>query len=290
MQPPLGTRVVLRFRRPAGSVPSQSDVIGILESLTPEVSVRTASGELSSVPTSAVVVLKSIPPKPVRTSSIRKLERAAAYADTAVECEWVAGWVARAVREPGAGSGALANPGALANSAVPLADPSMPEGGYYHDLCDEPTMRALAAWYAARSLPLQLRLPDRLVRPPASWGRFDERLVLAVDLAELAVDAEELADGELVDGDRVLLGREEGDEEPQWAGLVLGPTASDLPSRIKAQLGEAARRGASRAYLEVPAAGEDAAGENAVTVAARALGFGDHHRARHVRLEFSDPS
>lgn len=237
--------MVLRYRRPEGSVPSQSDVLGVLEALAPLVAVRDAAGALTEVSPADVVVLKAIPPRPVRTSGIRDLEHAAAFADPALEREWVHGWVARAGGDT------------VASSAVPLADPSMPEGGYFHDLLGEPTLRALAAWYAARGLPLRLRLPDRLIRPPAGWLAFDDRLMLAADVP--------------------VSGRE-------WTGLVLDDPAEDpgaAETRILALLDEAARLGASRAYLEVPAGG-------AAEAVARGLGFGDHHRVRHVRLELAD--
>ncbi|WP_024795829.1 GNAT family N-acetyltransferase, cg3035/Rv0428c family [Tomitella biformata] len=257
--PQVGARVVLRYRRPAGSVPSQTDVIGILEVLRPHVGVRGADGTLTTVAPADVMVLKAIPAKPVRTSSIRTLEHALALADPATECEWVAGWVVRA--------------GA---AAVPLADPSMPEGGYFHDLLGEPTMRALTAWYAARGLALQLRLPDRLARPPAGWHTFGERLVLTMDLPA------DLPSPEPAPLDRVLLSA--APDEPAWAVLELGSDTGDvdpeeLRQRIGALLGESARRGADRAVIEVSSALEEAA--------ARGLGFGDHHRVRHVRVELT---
>lgn len=265
--PPLGARVVLRFRLPAGSVPSQSDVIGTLESLAPEVRVRTAGGEVTSVPRSAVVVLKAVPPKPVRTASIRTLEHAAAFADPAAEREWVAGWVARAGVD------------ALSSSAVPLADPSMPEGSYFHSLLGEPTMRALSAWYAARGLPLQLRMPDRLVRPPAGWLGFGERVVLVAEVPDSPGDAVAPA---VEDGDRVLLS--ESPDDTLWAGLVLAAGSAAAPARLAALMAEAARHGAGRAYLELRASDVD------VAAAARTLGFTDHHRVRHVRLELDQPT
>lgn len=270
--PPLGARVVLRYRRPAGSVPSQSDVIGILEAHTPQVAVRAADGELATFSPADVLVLKAVPPRPVRTGAIRALEHAAAFANPAAECEWVAGWVARAGLD------------GLANSAVPLADPSMPEGGYFHDPLGEPTLRALAAWYAARGLPLQLRLPDRLVRPPAGWLGLGERLVLTADLAPGPADgvgylgAGALGAGAFGAGDSVR--RSAAPDDAVWAGLKLGASESDLGPRIAALMNEASGLGARQAYLEL---GQE--GAAALEGAARGLGFADHHRVRHVRLE-----
>lgn len=252
MKPQVGTRVVLRFRRPAGSVPSQSDALGILESLTPAVTVRDAAGGLTTVDPADVVVLKSIPPRPVRTAGIRELERAAAFADPAAETAWVHGWVARAGGDD------------LRSSAVPLADPSMPEGGYFHDLLGEPTLRALADWYEARGLPLRLRLPDRLARPPKSWPVFEERLVLAAGRPDSG----------------------QGRSGLEWSGLVLDDPALDrdeAAARISALLlATVGRAGGGRAYVEAPEGGEAEA-------AARDLGFADHHRVRHVRLRLNPP-
>ena len=262
--PPLGARVVLRFRRPAGSVPSQSDVIGTLESLAPEVRVRTAGGDVTSVPQSAVVALKAIPPRPVRTASIRGLEHAAAFADPTVEREWVAGWVARAGVD------------ALSSSAVFLADPSMPEGGYFRSPLGEPTLRALSAWYAARGLPLQLRMPDRLVRPPAGWLGHGERVVLVAEVADLPTAAA------VADRGRVLMSR--SPDDALWAGLVLDEDSAVVTrAHLAALMAEAAQRGADRAYLELKASDVDP--DTGVAAVARALGFTDHHRVRHVRLE-----
>ncbi|WP_182358048.1 GNAT family N-acetyltransferase, cg3035/Rv0428c family [Tomitella gaofuii] len=170
--PAVGSRVVLRFRREPGSVPSQSDALGTLVALSPLVRVRTADGSEVSVEPGRVVVLKSVPPRPVRTSSIRALESAIAWSRPDIETAWVSGWVARAD-----GADPLAG-----GTATPLADPSMPEGDFFHDLLDTRTLDRLDAWFTGRDLPLTLRLPDRLVRPPAEWHSFGEHLVLTADL------------------------------------------------------------------------------------------------------------
>ena len=47
--PELGTRVTVRYRRPDGSVPPLTDVIGHLLDTTPLVRVRTKTGELPGV-------------------------------------------------------------------------------------------------------------------------------------------------------------------------------------------------------------------------------------------------
>src|SRR5699024_3939738 len=169
-----GSRVVLRYRLPEGSAPSQSDALGTLVALTPAVRVRTAGGDIVEVPPERVVVLKSIPPKPVRTSAIRNLERAVATAPGG-EAEWVAGWVARRADAPGADPLDTA-------AATPLADASMSEGDYFHDLLGAQTLEALEDWYSARGLPLTLRLPDRLVRPPQDWSTSGEHTLLTAAL------------------------------------------------------------------------------------------------------------
>ncbi|GAA4820849.1 GNAT family N-acetyltransferase, cg3035/Rv0428c family [Tomitella cavernea] len=187
--PAVGSRVVLRFRREPGSVPSQSDALGTLVALSPLVRVRTADGAEVSVEPGRVVVLKSVPPRPVRRSAIRAVEFAIAWSRADVETAWVAGWVARAGGAAGtrAPEGApTAYPGGVdplaAGAATPLADPAMPEGDFFHDLLDARTLDTLGAWFTGRGLPLTLRLPDRLVRPPAEWQGFAEHLLLTADL------------------------------------------------------------------------------------------------------------
>lgn len=223
----VGARVVLRYLRPPGSVPSQSDALGTLVALAPLVRVRTADGTEVAVEPERVVVLKTVPPKPVRTTAIRSLERAIALAGPG-DAQWMAGWVARA----GCGG-----PDALrAEAAVPLADATMPEGDYFHDLLGEPTLRALHEWYSARGLPLTLRLPDRLVRPPAAWEGYGEHLVLAAALplddggagtdaggADSTVAAEGDGDAARVSEDGAVTARlSEAPDGRVWAVLTRG--------------------------------------------------------------------
>jgi len=144
----LGRRVVVRYRRPEGSHPPLTDVVGVVtasddDSLTVDgprgsVSVRRAD----------VVVVKAAPPAPQRRGrphtavGTTDLRRLMADGWRAVEEEWLGGWLLRA------SSGFTRR----ANSILPLGDPSLPP-----DAADA----RVEAWYAARGLPpcLQLALP-----------------------------------------------------------------------------------------------------------------------------------
>jgi hypothetical protein len=62
----VGSRVVIRWRRPDDQV---TDVLGVLESVSPEVFVvRRASGEVVTTPRDRVLAAKPIPPTPPRSS------------------------------------------------------------------------------------------------------------------------------------------------------------------------------------------------------------------------------
>ena len=94
--PELGTRVTVRYRRPAGSVPPLTDVIGHL--LRPHhwcVSDEDGCGGASSRPTMWSRYARSAT-TPVRASEIRALEHAAALAWPGVERQWLDGWLLRA--------------------------------------------------------------------------------------------------------------------------------------------------------------------------------------------------
>ncbi len=312
--PTVGTRVVLRYRRELGAVPSQSDALGILEALTPQVRVRTADGAEVAVDPGRVVVLKSVPPRPVRTSSIRALETVLARARPAAHREWVAGWMATAGDAmPDVAVDALA-----VHGATPLADPSMPEGDYFHDLLGSPTLAALHEWYSRRGLPLVLRLPDRMVRPPSAWETSGEHTVLAAALP-LAGDgdagtaaatepaaveagahpARARAVGAVAGGGlpvEVTARLADSPDDATWAVLTLTePGGGDGDSPYDVSVPEAVRRlcrwaagaGASHAVLAVPEATRTTPAFDEPSV--RALGFADHHRCRFVRLRTVDP-
>ena len=62
---PLGTRVVVRYRLPAGGTHSLTDVIGELITHEP-VGIRRADGSLVTIDPDLVVATKPLGPKPVR--------------------------------------------------------------------------------------------------------------------------------------------------------------------------------------------------------------------------------
>ena len=143
--PPIGTRVMIRHRLPAGSVPPLTDVIGHLMQTDPTLQVRTKRGDVVAVAVDDVVVIKALGAAPVRTSDIRNLEHAAALAWPGVERQWLSGWLLRSAR-------GVTHRG---NSAVPLEVEA--------DLSAVP---AIVDWYATRGLTPWLSVPDRLIRLP----------------------------------------------------------------------------------------------------------------------------
>lgn len=317
-KPPVGSRVVLRYRRPPGSTPSQSDALGILVALDPAVVVRSADGAEVSVEPEQVVVLKSVPPRPVRTSAVRNLEHAIVMADADAETEWVQGWVARAGSSATHGGARSVDPLEVdpleVDAAVALADPSMPEWDFFHDLLGVETLRALEHWFAQRDLPLTLRLPDRLVRPPSSWTTFGRHSVLAAKLPLVATRGSTTPGGATrggttrsaaftvevtgplsaqVDGsdDRPAVGVRlaAAPDERVWAVVTTGSSAVAASDQGASQRNELATalalacewahgEGASDACVAVP---DD---DDARNAAARGAGFADHHGCRYVRL------
>ena len=103
--PPIGTRVMVRHRLPAGSVPPLTDVIGHLVQTDPTLQVRTKRGDVVAVAVDDVVVIKALGAAPVRTSDIRNLEHAAALAWPGVERQWLSGWLLRCRRYPRSSTG-----------------------------------------------------------------------------------------------------------------------------------------------------------------------------------------
>lgn len=157
--PALGTRVTVRYRRPAGSVPPLTDAVGHLLAVDPVVRVRTKSGVVVECGPDDVVALRALTDAPVRTAEIRSLEHVAAAAHPGVEQMWVDGWLLRA------GGAGLAT-----NSAVPL-DVSAGLGA----------LPAIVDWYGRQGLPPRLAVPDRLLRlPHPSVERTERVLVRAI--------------------------------------------------------------------------------------------------------------
>ncbi|MFI9401871.1 GNAT family N-acetyltransferase [Nocardia sp. NPDC052316] len=164
-QIPLGRRVVLRYRLPAGYPQPLTDVIGELVSLDPP-TVRAADGRTVSVTPDRVVALKAVGPRPIRTKEIRSLEAAAADAWPGVEHSWIDGWFVRA------GHGYTGR----ANSALPLGGSDGPAA------LTPDAIHRVGEWYTAHGLPLLLALPDRLAPIPPGWDSWRETVVMAIDI------------------------------------------------------------------------------------------------------------
>jgi GNAT superfamily N-acetyltransferase len=291
--PDVGTRVSLRYRLPAGSVPPLSDVVGHLVDVGPELQVRDKHGVVVTVAATDVVSLRPLPPTPVRNPDIRNLEHAAALGWPGVEHEWFDGWLLRF------GHGCTRR----ANSAVPLLpSPSLDTG-------------PIAQWYAARGVPPLLAAPDRLVRIPAGASTDGENVVMTRQLTDLPPARGEVSFRALpgdewlglhprrvpvdvltavVDGEVAFatlagaaVGRAAITVAPngtRWVGLSSVHVAETARRRglgrtlCESMLGWAADRGATRAYVQVLT-------ENtAATTLYRPMGFTEHHRSRYVSL------
>lgn len=160
--PGLGTRVTVRYRRPAGSMPPLTDAVGRLLAVDPTVRVQTKTGTIVEFSPVDVVALRVLTDAPVRTAAIRALEHAAAAAWPGVERTWLDGWLLRA------GHGAVL----AANSAVPL-DISAHTN----------TITEISAWYASRDLQPWLAVPDRLLPLPAGLAGERREQVLVRDVS-----------------------------------------------------------------------------------------------------------
>ncbi|BBZ26484.1 N-acetyltransferase [Mycolicibacterium madagascariense] len=290
--PDVGTRVSLRYRLPAGSVPPLSDVVGHLVDAGPELRVRDKHGVVVTVAATDVVSLRPLPPMPVRNPDIRNLEHAAALGWPGVEHEWHDGWLLRF------GHGCTRR----ANSAVPLLpSPSLDTA-------------PIVQWFAARGVPPRLAVPDRLFRIPPGAATDGENLVMTKQLAEVGpgpaarltarpddawlglhprrvpVDVlTAVVDGEVVfatlaDAAVARAAITVAPNGTRWVGLSSVHVAEHARRRglargvCEALLGWAAGRGADRAYVQVLA-------DNAAAIALyRSMGFTEHHRCRYVSL------
>ncbi|ORV58948.1 GCN5 family acetyltransferase [Mycobacterium europaeum] len=243
--PDPGTRVTLRYRRPAGSVPPLTDAVGHLLAVEPSVRVRTKTGAVVEVAAGDVVALRVLTDAPVRTSEIRALEHAAAAAAPGAERAWLEGWLLRA--------------GGGVDYAVPL-DVSAHAG----------TVAAIAAWYEARGLTARLMIPDRLLPTPAGLNAEHTERVWVRDLSAAAPPE--------ADPEDTALARAAVTDAPdgtRWVGLTATGPADDhaTTAACEALLAWAAARGATRGYLVAPGTGSMALAE--------ALGFRAHHRRRY---------
>jgi len=285
--PELGTRVTVRYRRPAGSTPPLTDAVGHLLDVTPLVRVQTKTGAVVQIASDDVVALRILSDIPVRTSEIRALEHAAALACPGVEQHWLDGWLLRAGR-----GGTLS-----ANSAVPL-DAS----------ANQEAIPSIGDWYRRRGLTPRLAIPDRLLRisvagehpnsmlvrdvgaaepdpsvllasrPDNDWLTHRDRSV-AVDELTAVVDGE-LAFGRLADSATARAAVTDAPDRTRWVGLSEIRTTDLHAGRAlcEALLNWGAARGATRGYLRVTDGDSDAA------ALARLIGFALHHHARYVTV------
>ncbi|BBY95321.1 GCN5-like N-acetyltransferase [Mycobacterium gallinarum] len=291
--PPMGTRVMIRHRLPAGSVPPLTDVIGHLVQTGPTLQVRTKRGDVVAVAVDDVVVIKALADAPVRTADIRNLEHAAALAWPGVEQQWVDGWFCRY------GHGSTRR----ANSAVPL------------DFSVGTDISAITEWYAARTAASLVSVPDRLFRVPPQASTEAENLVMTCDIEPgEGVGAVRLApqpDDEwmriydrdvpidvlnAVIGGSVIFATlagaavaraavTEAPDRTRWLGLSALQVTPDQRRHgharrlCSALLGWGADHGATRAYTQV-------LDDNASAIALfESLRFALHHRSRYWRID-----
>lgn len=278
--PELGTRVTVRYRRPAGSVPPLTDVVGRLLSIEPMVRVQTKTGAVVEFSPGDAVVVRALTDAPVRTSQIRALENAAANAWPGIERQWLHGWLLRA------GHGATLE----SNSAVPLSISA-----------ETTAIPAIVDWYTQRGLTPRLVLPDRLLRLPGGGEHANRMLVRDVRTAATDpsirltarpddawltryggdVPIDELTavlDGELAFGmDDATAARAAVTYAPdgtRWVGLSTAGTAD--AQLCEALLAWGAARGATRGWVRVLDA------DHATPGVVESLGFTLHHRARYL--------
>jgi N-acetylglutamate synthase len=282
--PQPGTRVTVRYRRPAGSVPPLTDAVGHLLDVEPLVRIQTKTGTVVQFAAADVIAVRALSDAPVRTSQIRALEHAAALGWPGVEQQWLDGWLLRA------GGGVTSR----ANSAVPLDASAAPAA-----------IPAIVDWYTQRGLTPRLAIADRLLRVPGAGEQANAVLVREVCTAEpdpsvrLSARPDEawqrryrrevpievltsVIDGELAFGMRadLAVARASVTDAPdgtRWVGLSAVRAADRDAGRAlcEALLAWGAARGATRGYVRVLDDDHAAAG------LAHSLGFALHHRARY---------
>jgi N-acetylglutamate synthase len=288
--PEVGTRVVVRYRLPAGSQPPLTDVVGHLLEIGPTLRVRTKRGVVVDVSAADVVAVKALADAPVRTAAIRNLEHAAALAWPGVERQWLGGWLLRYA------DGHTHR----ANSAVPLGIEA-----------DVSALPAIVECYGSRGLTPWLSIPDRLLRlpdvaptletvvmvrdldigepyeavmltpvPDDAWLRLYERDI-PVDVLTAIVDGD-VAFASIAD---TAVGRAAVTTAPdgtRWAGLSAVRVAEGRRRQghghalCSALLAWAAEQGAVRSYVQVLT--DNAA---AITLYER-MAFTPSHRARYL--------
>jgi hypothetical protein len=284
--PEIGTRVSVRYRRPAGSIPPMTDAVGQLLSIDPLVRVQTKTGAVVQFAPADVVAVRALSDAPVRTSQIRALEHAAAFGWPGVEQHWVDGWLLRA------GHGVTFR----ANSAVPLGISA-----------ESAAIPAIVDWYTQRGITPRLAVADRLLRLLGAGEQANRVLVRDVRTAdsnpsirlssqpndawlrlyrrEIPVDVlTAVVDGELVFGmhSDLAVARASVTNAPdgtRWVGLSAVRVAEHRLDAgrglCEALLAWGAARGATRGYIRVL---DD---DHAAADLAKSLGFALHHRARY---------
>lgn len=292
--PAPGARVAIRYRRPQGSVPPLTDVIGELLCAPPALQVRTRRGDVVAVDVSDVVSVRTLGPVPVRTSGIRNLEHAAALAWPGVQHRWLDGWLLRFAH----------GHTYRANSAVPLGVSSRAE------------LPQIIDWYITRGLTPWLAAPDRLLWLPVGAPVVHENAVMTRDLSSVTPESPPTPNVTLasrpddewlrlyqrdvpvdvlaavVDGVVVFatvptaaVGRVAVTTAPdgtRWAGLSALHVVNDQRGRGHARsvcaalLGWAFEQGATRAYVRV------LVDNVAATTLYESIGFTVHHRSRYV--------
>ena len=285
--PQLGTRVTVRYRRPTGSVPPLTDVVGHLLDIKPLVRVQTKTGAVIQFAPADVVAVRTLSDAPVRTSQIRALEHAAALAWPGVEQHWLDGWLLRA------GHGVTFR----ANSAVPV-----------ENTADLAAIPAIVDWYRRRDLTARLAIADRLLRLPGAGEHANRMLVRDVRAAEpdpsvrlsahpdkawlqlyqrevpvdvlIAVVEGELVFGTHADRATARASVTDAPDGTRWVGLSAVRVADqrlDAGRAVcEALLAWGAARGATRGYVRILDDDHAAAG------LAQSLGFALHHHARYV--------
>jgi len=256
--PDLGTRVTVRYRRRAGSIPPLTDAVGHLLAVDPVVRLRTKTGAVVECAPADVVALRILTDTPVRTSEVRALEHAAAAAWPGMEQTWLAGWLLRA------GPGAEIE----ANSGVPLDISARPDA-----------IGAIVAWYADRDLIPRLAIPDRLLRVPRGLATERVERVLVRDVPEGHPGVSPASGRCSRLGEFARAAVTDAPDGTRWVGLsAIQAAAEPAGPSCEALLAWGAQRGATRGYAHVDDHDSDA------IALVESLGFRLHHRLRYFRV------